>query len=73
MPTQPFSVLLDANNDVGIEIMFPIKVCIFIEKFGMVMTQFFDMNLLQGRGASKAEHMFNSIDDQFTKYAIKWD
>lgn len=53
--TQPFSVSLDASSDVGIEKMFPITVCIRNEKFGRIMTQFFDMNLLPGCNASKAE------------------
>ena len=53
--------------------MFPVTVRILSEKFGSVMKQIFDINRLQGRDASKAEQLFNSIDDQFTKYGIKRD
>lgn len=58
--TQTFSVLLDASNDVGIEKIFPIIVCIFSEKSGwiMIMAQCF---------------IFSSVDGMFTKYEIRWD
>ena len=66
MQTQPFSLMLDASYDVGIEKMFPI----YNTNFKQIMTQIFHMNLLQGRDASTAESMFNSVDEQFTKHEL---
>ena len=73
LQTQPFSVMLDASNHKGIEKMFPITVSIFNENFDRIVTQFFDMNLLQGRDGSTAEVMFNSVDNQFEEHEIRWD
>ena len=65
--------MLDASNDVRIGKMFPISLRIFNTNVKRIMTQFFDMNVLQGRDASTAESMSNSVDEQFTKHAIRWD
>ena len=73
MQTQPFSVMLDASNDKGVEKTFPITVHIFNEYFDQIVTQFFDMNLLHGRDGSTAEVMFNSVVNQLEKHEIMWD
>ena len=73
MQNSPYSLLLDASNDTGIEKMFPITVRIFDVNFSRIMTHFFDMNLLTGRASSTAEVMFDSIDAQLTSNEISWD
>lgn len=37
------------------------------------MTKFLDMNLLEGRDASTADVMFESVDSLLTKNDIRWD
>ena len=45
MQQLPFSIMLDASNDTGLEKMYPITVRIFDINYSRVMTKFFDMNL----------------------------
>ena len=73
MQESPYSLMLDASNDTGIEKMFPITVRIFYINFNRIMTKFFDMNLLTGRRASTAEEMLNSVDEQLTNNDISWE
>ena len=73
MQQGPFSLLLDASNDTGIQKMYPITVRLYNVQFNRIMTHFFDMNLLEGRDSSTAEVMFNSIDSQLSKHEISWD
>ena len=61
MSQSPFSIMVDGSNDAGLEKMFPICVRIFDINFNRIMTKFLDMNMLEGRDASTAEHMFTSI------------
>ena len=61
MQLQTFSIMVDASNDTGIEKMYPITVRIYDVNFNRIMTNFFDINMLQGRDPSAAESMFNSI------------
>ena len=67
MSQSPFSIMVDGSNDAGLEKMFPICVRIFDVNFNRIMTKFFDMNMLEGRDASTAEHMFTSIENQLLK------
>ena len=71
MQKQPYSLLLDASNDKGIEKMFPITVRIYDINFNRIMTKFFDINPLTGRDASTA--LFNSVDTQLENNDISWD
>ena len=65
--------MLDSSNDNGIHKMFPITVRIIDETFGRIMTKFLDMNLLEGRDASTADVMFESVDNILTINDIRWD
>ena len=73
MKNMPFSIMLDASNDQGLEKMFPITVKIFDVNYSRIMTKFFDMNMLKGQDASTAKIIFDSVDEQFNKYNILWD
>ena len=73
MQNMPYSLMLDSSNDNGIQKMFPITVRIFDETFNRIMTKFLDMNLLEGRDASTADAMFESVDNVLTKHDIRWD
>ena len=63
MQNLPYSLMLDSSNDNGLEKMFPVTVRIYDVNFGRVLTKFLDMNLLEGRDASTAEAMFQSVDE----------
>lgn len=43
--------------------MFPVTVRIYDVNFGRIMTKFLDMNLLEGREASTADVMFESVNN----------
>ena len=73
MQNMPYSLMLDVSNDNGIQKMFPITVRIFDETFSRIMTKFFDMNLLEGRDASTADVMFESVDNVLATNDIQWD
>ena len=73
MKDLPFSLMLDASNDNGVEKMFPITVWIFDIEFNCVMTKFFDINLIEGRDSSTAACMFQSVDDMLVSNDIHWD
>ena len=73
MSQSPFSIMVDGSNDAGLEKMFPICVRIFDVNFNRIMTKFLDMNMLEGRDASTAEHMFTSIENQLRKNELSWD
>ena len=73
MSQSPFSIMVDGSNDAGLEKMFPICVRIFDVNFNRIMTKLFDMNMLEGRDASTAEHMFTSIENQLCKNELSWD
>ena len=40
MRTEPFSIMLEASNDTGLYIMFPVTVHIFYTNFDCIMTSF---------------------------------
>ena len=67
MSQSPFSIMADGSNDAGLEKMFPICIRMFDVNFNRIMIKFFDMNMLEGRDASTAEHMFTSIENQLRK------
>ena len=73
MQNMPYNLMLDASNDKGIQKMFPIMVRIFDETFSRIMTKFFEINLLEGRDASTADVMFESVDNVLTTNDIQWD
>ena len=73
MKDLPFSLMLDASNDNGVEKMFPITVRIFDIEFNRFMTKFFDINLIEGRDSSTAACMFQSVDDMLVFNDIHWD
>jgi len=73
MQKNPFSLMVDATNDTGVEKMFPITLRIFDVNFDRIITKFFDMNTSTGRDSSTAEVMFNSIDKQLESNNISWD
>ena len=54
--------MVDASNDTGIEKMYTITVRIYDVNCNRIMTNFFDINLLQGRDPSTEESMFNSVE-----------
>ena len=68
-----FSIKVDGSNDAGLEKMFPICFRIFDVNFNRIMTKLFDMNMLEGRDASTAEHMFTSIENQLCKNELSCD
>jgi hypothetical protein len=72
MQNLPYSLMLDASNDNGLEKMFPVTVRIYDVNFGRVLTKFLDMNLLEGREASTADAMFESIDKLLDRNSIDW-
>ena len=49
MQQGPFSLLLDVNNDTGIQKMIPITVRLYDVQFNRIMTHFFDMNVFEVR------------------------
>ena len=63
----PFSIMLDASNDEGLEEMLPITVRIFYINISRVMTKLFDINLHTGRDASTAKAMFDRVNAQLEK------
>ena len=73
MQEMPYSLMLDGSNDNGIQKMFPITVRIFDVNFSRIMTKFLDMNLLEGRDASTADVMFESVDNFLSENDIQWD
>jgi hypothetical protein len=73
MQNLPYSLMLDASNDNGLEKMFPVTVHIYDVNFGRVLTKFLDMNLLEGREASTADAMFQSVDELLDRNSIDWD
>ncbi|KAJ8030946.1 hypothetical protein HOLleu_27502 [Holothuria leucospilota] len=48
MQNQPYSLMLDASNDTGLQKMFPVTVRIYDINFRRIMTKFLDINLLEG-------------------------
>ena len=73
MSQSPFSIMVDGSNDAGLEKMFPICVRIVDVNFNRIMTKLFGMNMLEGRDASTAEHMFTNIENQLRKNELSWD
>ena len=73
MQEMPYSLMLDGSNDTGLSKMFPIIVQVFDVNFNRVMIKFFDMDLIDGIGASTAEAMFQSVDNQLSNHDISWD
>ena len=73
MKEMPYSLMLDGSNDTGLSKMFPIIVQVFDVNFNRVMIKFFDMDLIDGIGASTAEAMFQSVDNQLSNHDISWD
>ncbi|CAB4009886.1 ATP-dependent DNA helicase [Paramuricea clavata] len=73
MQEMPYSLMLDGSNANGIQKMFPITVRIFDVNFSRIMTKFLDMNLLEGRDASTADVMFESVDNFLSENDIRWD
>jgi hypothetical protein len=73
MQNLPYSLMLDASNDNGLEKMFPVTVRIYDVNFGKVLTKFLDMNLLQEQEASTADAMFQSVDELLDRNSIDWD
>ncbi len=73
MQNLPYSLMLDSSNDNGLEKMFPVTVRIYDVNFGRVLTKFLDMNLLEGREASTADAMFQSVDELLERNSIDWD
>jgi hypothetical protein len=73
MQEMPYSLMLDGSNDNGIQKMFPITVRIFDVNFSRIMTKFLDMNLLEGRDASTADVMFESVNNFLSENDIQWD
>ena len=65
-------LIRDDSNDNGLEKMFPVTVRIYDVNFGRVLTKFLDMNLLEGREASTADAMFESIDKLLDRNSIDW-
>ena len=63
MQNLPYSLMLDSSNDNGVEKMFSVMVRIYDVNFGRIMTKFLDMNLLEGREASTADVMFESVNN----------
>ena len=53
--------------------MFPVMVRIFDMNFSRIMTEFLDMNLLEGRDASTADVMFESVNNFLSENDIQWD
>ncbi len=73
MQNLPYCLMLDSSNDNGLEKMFPVTVRIYDVNFGRVLTKFLDMNLLEGREASTADAMFQSVDELLERNSIDWD
>ena len=73
MQKLPFSMMLDASNDTGLYKMFPITARIFDVNFGRVMTKFYDINYMKGRDASRAQTLFQSVDDILAKNGVQWN
>ena len=69
----PYSLMLDSSNDNGLEKTFPVTVRIYDVNFGRVLKKFIDMNLLEGRDASTAEVMFQSVDELLERNSLDWD
>ena len=69
----PFSLKFDGSNDTGVLKMFPVTVHIFDINHQQIMTNFFDMNLMEGQDASAAAEMFSSVDKLFIIHGIYWD
>ena len=73
MQNLPYSLMFDSSNDNGVEKMFPVTVRIYDVNFGRIMTKFLDMNLLEGREASTADVMFESVNNLLDVNSIQWD
>ena len=59
-------------DDTGIAKMYPITVRSYDVEFNRVMTEFFDMNLTEGRTSRTAATIFEHVDSVFDNYAIQW-
>lgn len=53
--------------------MFPVTVRIYDVNYGRVLTKFLQMNLLEGREASTAETMFQSVNELLERNSINWN
>ena len=73
MSSSPFSLMVDGNNDAGLEKMFPINICIFDVTFNRIVPMFFVMNMLQGKVTSTGEFIFISIDQQHVEKGLLWN
>ena len=73
MQEMPYSLMLDASSGTGLSKTFPMTVRVFDVNFNRVMTNVFDMNLIDGTDASTAGAMFQSIDNQLNYHDIRWD
>ncbi len=71
LKSTPFSFMVDGRNDVGLFKMFQITVRVF--EINRIMTNFLDINLLSGRDSSKAQAMFDSINDKLEGFGLSWD
>ena len=65
--------MVHGSNDLGLEKMFPINIGIFDVNFNRIMTEFFEMNKLEGRDASTTEFMFANIDQLLMENDLSWD
>ena len=73
MQEMPYSLMLDGSSGTGLSKTFPMTVRVFDVNFNRVMTNVFDMNLIDGTDASTAGAMFQSIDNQLNNHDIRWD
>ena len=73
MQENPSRIMLDGNNETGLQKMYPITVRIYEVRFNQIMTRFFDMGLLEGSTASTAESMLASVAEQFNDHNFSWD
>ena len=66
----PLSITLDGSNNTGLAKMFPITVRLFNINFNRVMTNFLDINVMEGKDMSTATATFKCVDDLFPKFDL---
>ena len=69
----PFSLGIDGSSDTDVKKMNAVMIKLFdMDKSKCVTNHFYDMCITTGRNASKAEEIFNAVQEKFRADGIPW-
>ena len=69
----PFSLGIDGSSDTDVKKMNPVTIKLFdMDKSKCVTNHFYDMCVTSGCDTSKAEEIFNTVEEKFRADSIPW-